>query len=171
MKKIIRFTLLLISSCASAQLKTELEGKTFITKIGSVCEETNVPDACAGYNTYFEITFNEQNAIIFEKGISSCKELRYSNTYTTEWMFEEQNKIILKNVEPHYDDGQKIFVDNILIFEDNKLTAKPENKYYGEYVFEILPQKSKNQDEKSKLKDLLAMQQLKEIGRMNVATA
>lgn len=165
MRNLFFIALLLISNWAKAQINAQLVDKTFTVKTGTICVETTTPDPCAGYNTYFEITFKRENATILEKGISSCDKLIYSNLYTIAWEFEKPNKIILKNVEPNYDDGKKIFVDNTLIFENNKLTAKPENKFWKEYIFERLP--NKNQNEISKLKELFDNHELKGIGRVN----
>ncbi len=46
--------------------------KTFIAKIGSVCEETPDDNPCAGYEIFLELNFTKKNSAVLEKEISSC---------------------------------------------------------------------------------------------------
>lgn len=51
--------------------KKELIKKSFITNIGTVCEEV-MPPTCAGYEKYLVLDFRKEDVLVIEKDISTC---------------------------------------------------------------------------------------------------
>lgn len=114
-----------------SQSKKEIIGKSFISKIGSVCEETPIPVPCTGYEIFVELKFKKENVIIKEKGIDSCNKLRFETKYLTSWIIEEPDKIIIKDFTVK---SEETINNYILFFEQNFLLGRPINDFSKEII-------------------------------------
>ena len=79
-------TLLSISACSQTQNKDNkiVLNKTFKTVVGSVCEETNTPQPCAGYTVFLELSFKNDFVLVNEKNENACG-VRSENKYKTNY--------------------------------------------------------------------------------------
>ncbi|MCG8182464.1 hypothetical protein [Tenacibaculum piscium] len=73
--------------------KKHLENNTFISKVGSMCEETNRPSRCAGKEIYLILTFFKEKVVVSERYISGCNEIEIFEIGYFKWVLSEQNEI------------------------------------------------------------------------------
>lgn len=111
-----------------------LNGKSFSSKIGSVCQETSEPNPCAGFQIYLDLNFSEFEVEVTEKEISTCGKVEYKNKYLSEWYFENPDKVVIKKLTSH---NEKIIEKNSLKFNFNekKLIGIATNKSKEKYTF------------------------------------
>lgn len=110
-----------------------LNGKLFSATIGSVCQETSVPDPCAGYQILLELNFKQFEVEVIEKEVSSCGKVQYENKYTSDWYFQNSNEVLIKKLVSR---DQQIIEKNTLIFNSEKeIIGIAINKLQEKYVF------------------------------------
>jgi hypothetical protein len=122
--------------------KNYLENNTFISKVGSMCEETNIPDPCAGAQIYLILMFKKEYVFISEKYISTCDKVEIIKIGCFKWGLSENNEVKIDynpdiNKVIEYEFNFSIFMDN-LTFEliDNRLRGKEKRKNKViEYIF------------------------------------
>ena len=112
-----------------------LNGETFTSKIGSICEETTEPDPCAGQEIYLTLKFNKKKVTITEMYISSCEQkyISYKLEYKWELINTNEIKIYCNSEETEYKSirNMKFKIKNDQIFGSK---INPNNKMV-EYVF------------------------------------
>ncbi|MHA7058813.1 hypothetical protein ACWGOQ_0016430 [Aquimarina sp. M1] len=64
--------ILLFNICVSAIAQPEIINKTFIAKIGSICEEFSGDAVCAGQDIYIILQFYPGHVIVIEDRVDSC---------------------------------------------------------------------------------------------------
>lgn len=135
-KKIFTYLLLLITITNYAQIENGiLLEKEYISKVGSICEETSEPNPCAGQEIYLTLKFKKEKVLITQKSISSCGE------ESNEYEFNYNWKLLLNNKIKIYSNSQDIkytYLENLNFeLKKNKLYAVKEdwNKDLIEYLF------------------------------------
>ncbi|MCD8433628.1 hypothetical protein LNJ05_12725 [Tenacibaculum finnmarkense genomovar ulcerans] len=125
MRTIITSIFLLLTLLLKAQEnKNCLENKTLISKVGSLCEETNIASSCAGAEIYLVLMFKKEKVSISEKYISTCDKVTINNFGNYKWMLLN-NKEVKINYNPSVEDiivrnlGFSIFMKD-LKFKLNK---------------------------------------------------
>lgn len=99
MKKQILF-LLFINSFLGLNAQSDndmLINQTFISMIGSVCEETPDDNPCAGLEIFLILNFNEDNVSVIEKEVSSCGIDNIISTLDYKWKLTENYEIKIHN--------------------------------------------------------------------------
>ncbi|WBX74466.1 hypothetical protein PG913_04530 [Tenacibaculum pacificus] len=133
MKIFIFITFIFWSLILKAQEgKKHLENTTFISKVGSMCEETNIPSPCAGKEIYLILTFFKEKVAVSEKYISTCDEIEIVKIGNFKWNLSEKNEVninyntdtIIQNSEFNFSIYMNDFtfklIDNQLIGEMKK---------------------------------------------------
>ncbi|PKV51390.1 hypothetical protein ATE84_3475 [Aquimarina sp. MAR_2010_214] len=94
-----------------------LINQTFISMIGSVCEETPDDNPCAGLEIFLILNFSKNNVSILEKEVSSCgvENINYTLDYKWELIQNHEIKIYNNPKEIAYD-----FLKNLVIKVENK---------------------------------------------------
>ncbi|WP_075343592.1 hypothetical protein [Tenacibaculum agarivorans] len=96
----MKFNLILILITATVQgqnVGRNLFGKTFSANVNSVCEETPIPDPCAGEQIYILVKLTKDKIELTEKGISSCEKETYVHSYIYDWKLEDNEIIVNSN--------------------------------------------------------------------------
>lgn len=111
-----------------------LKGKSFSAHIETVCQETTLPDPCAGYRIFLVLKFDELEVEITQQTMSTCGKVEYINKYFSEWDYENSDKIVIKKLVY---DKKPIIEKNTLKnnFKEKKLIGISTNKSQ-EYIFE-----------------------------------
>lgn len=93
--------------------------QTFISKIGSICEETPDDNPCAGLEIHLILKFTKDNLSIIEKEISSCDEENISSRLSYKWKLTQNSEIKIdtnpQEIEYHF------LKDLVLKIEDEKV--------------------------------------------------
>ncbi|WP_109435326.1 MULTISPECIES: hypothetical protein [Aquimarina] len=121
MKKSITF-LILISSFLGLNAQNEYDiliNQTFISNIGSVCEETPEPDPCAGLEVYLILKFTKENISIVEKEISSCGSEYITSKLDYHWELIQNSEIKVHSIPKEIE--YKFLKDLVLKIEDGKI--------------------------------------------------
>ena len=123
MKKQILFLLLINSFLGlNAQSNNDmLINQTFISMIGSVCEETPDDNPCVGLEIFLVLNFKEDNVSIIEKEVSSCGIENITSMLDYKWKLIQNHEIKIDNdpKEIEYD-----FLKNLVIkVEQGKVTG------------------------------------------------
>ena len=85
---------LLISGITSAQLNEEILLNTEYTSVmETICEETSVPDPCAGQEIYLTLKFEKRNVFITQKSVSTCGKEHISLELEYKWELKKGNEI------------------------------------------------------------------------------
>lgn len=122
-KNIIFIIFSFIPFSGKAQNDTALIGKSFIARIGSVCEIPLTQNNCVGYEIFLEIKFDKNNIEILRKEINSCRQIIHQTKIFTEWTFERPDKIIILKMSKDMGEDA-IYVINSLIYKNGILTGK-----------------------------------------------
>lgn len=135
----LSLTLLSVPACSQTQNKNSeiVLNKTFKTVVGSVCEETNTPQPCAGYTVFLELSFRKDYVLVNEKNENDCG-IRSENKYKTNYSV---NGNIVK-VEKLTRYGEPLKIEQLL-YANNSLTGKTidQDQSGTEYVFEEIKTK------------------------------
>ncbi|ATL43484.1 hypothetical protein OZ664_11085 [Elizabethkingia sp. HX WHF] len=136
-QKAFTITILILGTVlSSAQAKINIEGKSFIGFITSLCVETVPPDPCAGYSDEMEL--------YFKKDIVEIISLRYKCNKTqrksvfSKWKWISGNQIKIEN----FNYQNKPFISgNILSLKNNQLIGKHGSEFTQDFTFEPLTKK------------------------------
>jgi acid phosphatase class B len=103
----------------SQDINKKLKNKTYMSRIGSICQETTIPDPCAGQEIFLVLNFQKGNIKITEKYISSCgvEEISYELIYKWELTNNNEIKIFFNPKEVEYKsiENMKFKIDNEII--------------------------------------------------------
>lgn len=96
MKEFITSFLLLLYGTMYYQTDEKLHFNTNYTAIvNTICEETSIPDSCAGQEVYLVLNFKKRKVYITEKMISTCGEVYVRKELKYKWKFSGDNEIII----------------------------------------------------------------------------
>jgi hypothetical protein len=115
--------------------------KTFISKIGTLCEEVDGDDSCAGKTIFLVLKFDKETVLAQEKYVSACDSVSIIPIGDFKWSLSQKN-IVLENTE-------NTFLENLkLDIIKNVLSGKRENdgnKHIGHFNFkEVLTKTETN---------------------------
>ena len=94
MKKFLTSFILIICSLQCYQAQLPLKGRNFKALIGSLCAETNEYNPCAGYMIHLVLNFRDQDVVLTEKNVNSCKET-VTSRIMAKWKSESNGNILL----------------------------------------------------------------------------
>jgi len=94
----LNLILILITITVQGQnVDKNLFDKTFSANVNSVCEETPIPDPCAGEQIYILVKLTKDKIELTEKGISSCDKETYAYSYIYDWKLKDNEIIVDSN--------------------------------------------------------------------------
>lgn len=88
--------------------------KTFVSKIGTLCEEVEGDDSCAGKTIFLVLKFDKETVLAQEKYVSTCDSVSVIPIGNFKWRLYQQN-IALENTEGTFLENLKLeVVKNVL---------------------------------------------------------
>lgn len=127
-------TVLSLPACSQTENKNSklVLNKTFKTVLGSVCEETNTPQPCAGYTVFLELSFRKDFVLVNEKNENACG-VRSENKYKSK--YSVKGNIVKVEKLTRY--GEPLNIKE-LMYTKNSLVGKATevDRVATEYVFE-----------------------------------
>ena len=126
-QKHLQITILILGTVlSSAQAKINIEGKSFIGFITSLCVETVPPDPCAGYSDEMELISKKILLKLSHSGTSATNTQRKS--VFSKWKWISGNQIKIEN----FNYQNKPFISgNILSLKNNQLIGKHGSGIYS----------------------------------------
>ncbi|MCL5247636.1 hypothetical protein M4I21_17595 [Cellulophaga sp. 20_2_10] len=114
----ITFLLLVTLSVKAQESTNDLINKSFSTKVGYMCQETDTPNPCAGQQIYLELKFKKEKVVILEKYVSSCNKVNETEIGQFKWSLLKNNEVKI------YSDSEKIkytYLKNLKLELSNKV--------------------------------------------------
>ena len=112
-----------------------LTKQSFITKTGSVCEETPDDNPCAGFEIFVILNFNKERVLILEKEVSSCGLEKITSKLDYKWRLTENGKINIysnpKEIKYHF------LKDLVLKIENKKIIGYKKREHKNTEKFEF----------------------------------
>ncbi len=136
MKIILILPVLFLTLSLNAQENPNaLVNKTFIAKVGSVCEETTDSNPCAGQEIYLVLKFEKEEVLVSEKYISSCGKESIIIIGSYKWELLKYRKI---KIETSLKEIEYIYMEDLIFeFSNGQLLGKRKNgNIISEYLFE-----------------------------------
>lgn len=131
MKKTLTILILLVTLYLNAQ-KEKISKKTYTAYVGSVCEEVDFTDSCAGYETFLVLKFKKDEVVVIEKNISSCNRETIVLNHNYKWKLinnEIQIAFNKNEIKSSYFDDLKIEIRNNKIIGSKKAIGGKIIKY------------------------------------------
>ncbi|WP_375239621.1 hypothetical protein [Aurantibacter sp.] len=116
--------------------------KTFVSKIGTLCEEVEGDDFCAGSTIFLVLKFNKETVLAQEKYISTCDSVSVIPIGVFKWRLYQQN-IVLENTEGTFLENLKLEVVNDVLSGKRK---NDNNKIISYFTFKEVLSKTKTKN-------------------------
>lgn len=121
-----------INNSYSQNSRDFLVNKTFVSEIGSICEETPDDNPCAGLTEYATLEFKRNSVKIIEKQVSSCDSTYINTKLECNWRVNSKNEVKLnvkpKEIKYKFIEGLRLKIKNDTLFGYKKTE---------EYIFNI----------------------------------